>query len=208
MDGVDAVRYIMQNDIPGDIVECGVYQGHFEVLWAQELIKSNKTDRHIWMFDTFEGLPPPGPEDYSCENAKYGQLTAEEMYEEWKRQKEIYAGWCYCPLEHVKQNIESTGYPTTKLHYVKGDVMETLNISFNIPPQIAILRLDTDWYISSKFELEKMYDSVVPGGVIIFDDYYQWNGQRQATDEFFKERGLEYEFVDIGNDKTSAIIKK
>jgi len=69
------------------------------------------------------------------------------------------------------------------------------------------LRLDTDWYESSKYELEQMYDNVVSGGVIIFDDYYHWNGQRKATDDFFASKNLKYDFVNIGNNKTSAIIK-
>ena len=69
------------------------------------------------------------------------------------------------------------------------------------------MRLDTDWYESSKYELEQLYDNVVSGGVIIFDDYNHWQGQRKATDDFFKKIGIEYNFVDIGNYKTSAIIK-
>ena len=63
--------------------------------------------------------------------------------------------------------------------------METLQNNENIPDKIAILRLDTDWYESSKFELETLYNNVVSGGVIIFDDYYHWDGQRRAVDDFF-----------------------
>ena len=77
-----------------------------------------------------------------------------------------------------------------------------------IPEKIAILRLDTDWYESSKYELEQMYDNVVTGGVIIFDDYYHWDGQRRAVDDFFLSRNIHYDFVNIGNNKTCAIIKK
>ena len=77
-----------------------------------------------------------------------------------------------------------------------------------IPEKIAILRLYTDWYESSKYELEQMYDNVVTGGLIIFDDYYHWDGQRRATDEFFLTRNIKYDFVNIGNHKTAAIIKK
>jgi hypothetical protein len=104
--------------------------------------------------------------------------------------------------------LRSTGYPENKLHYIVGDVMETLQDKKNIPDKIAILRLDTDWYESSKYELEQLYDNVVSGGVIIFDDYYHWDGQRRATDDFFVSRNISYNFVDIGNDKTAAIIKK
>jgi hypothetical protein len=86
--------------------------------------------------------------------------------------------------------------------------METLKDKTKIPEKIAILRLDTDWYKSSKYELEQMYDNVVTGGIIIFDDYYYWEGQRKATDEFFLTRNISYNFVNLGNEKTAAIIKK
>jgi len=86
--------------------------------------------------------------------------------------------------------------------------METLKYKTNIPEKIAILRLDTDWYESTKYELEQMYDNVVSGGLIIFDDYYHWDGQRRAVDEYFKSINVNYYFVNIGNFKTAAIIKK
>ena len=82
--------------------------------------------------------------------------------------------------------LNSTGYPQNKLHYIVGDVMETLQDKSKLPEKIAILRLDTDWYESSKYELEQMYDNVVIGGVIIFDDYYHWDGQRRSTDDFLQ----------------------
>jgi hypothetical protein len=94
--------------------------------------------------------------------------------------------WCFASLEYVKNRLKSTGYPENKLHYIVDDVMETLKDKTNIPEKISILRLHTDWYESSKFELECMYENVVNGGIIIFDDYYHWNGQQKATDDFFK----------------------
>jgi len=86
--------------------------------------------------------------------------------------------------------------------------MKTLQDKKIIPEKIAILRLDTDWYESSYYELEQMYDNVSPGSVIIFDDYYHWNGQRRATDEYFASIGIKPTFFKIGNGKTAAIIKK
>ncbi len=111
-------------------------------------------------------------------------------------------------MAEVQNRLNSTGYPQEKLHYIVGDVMETLRDKTAIPEKIAVLRLDTDWYESSKYELEQMYDNVVTGGVIIFDDYYHWEGQRKATNEFFSSRNINYDFVNLGNGKTSAIIKK
>jgi len=209
MDGADAVKYILENNIEGDIVECGVAEANMEYAWIKELMKHNVV-RDIYLFDTFAGLTEPSEEDYTCDDAKLYKMSKDDVYTEWKKHiinKDI-NNWCFFSLNYVKNKLESTGYPPYRLHYVKGDVMKTLNCKENIPYKIAILRLDTDWYESSKFELEKLYDNVVKGGLIIFDDYYHWNGQRKATDEFFKKINVQYEFVDINNKKTAAIIKK
>jgi len=208
MDGADAVNYILQNNIEGCIIECGVESGNFEHIWINELMKNNSI-RDIYLFDTFGGLVEPTEYDYTCKDAKLYKMNKDEVYTTWKNHviNEKVNGWCYTPLDKVKQRLNSTGYPQNNLHYVVGDVMETLKDKTTIPEKIAILRLDTDWYESSKYELEQMYDNVVAGGVIIFDDYYHWDGQRRATDEFFKSRNINYNFVNIGNLKTAAIIK-
>jgi O-methyltransferase len=209
MDGEDAIKYILENNIEGVIVECGVGDGYFEHIWINELMKNNSV-RDIYLYDTFGGLVEPTEYDYTCNDAKLYQMSTEQVYNTWKSQiiNEKVNNWCYTPLEIVQNRLNSTGYPENRLHYVVGDVMETLKDKVTIPDKIAILRLDTDWYESSKYELEQMYDNVVTGGVIIFDDYYHWNGQRKATDDFFLSRNMNYDFVNIGNFKTSAIIKK
>ena len=209
MDGANAIKYILSNNIEGSIIECGVYTGDFEYVWIQELMKHNSV-RDIYLFDTFRGLVKPSEHDYTCEDAVLFKQNNKELIDEWnsliidnKTNK-----MCYCPLDYVKNRLNNTGYDQTKIHYIVGDVMETLQNKENIPDKIAILRLDTDWYESSKFELEALYNNVVSGGVIIFDDYYHWNGQRKATDEYFRSINETYDFVNIGNGKTSAIIKK
>ena len=209
MDGADAVNYILQNNIEGCIIECGVESGNFEHIWINELMKNNSV-RDIYLFDTFGGLVEPTEYDYTCKDAKLYQMNKNEVYSTWKNHviNEKVNGWCYTPLDAVKTRLNSTGYPQNNLHYVVGDVMETLKDKTTIPEKIAILRLDTDWYESSKYELEQMYDNVVIGGIIIFDDYYHWDGQRRATDDFFLSRNINYDFVNIGNYKTAAIIKK
>jgi hypothetical protein len=209
MDGADAINYILQNNIEGVIVECSVGSGNFEHIWINELMKNN-TVRDIYLYDTFGGLVEPSEYDYTCKDTKYYQMNKDEVYNTWKSNiiNEKTNGWCYTPLEKVKNRLNSTGYPENNLHYVVGDVMETLKDKTTIPEKIAILRLDTDWYESSKYELEQMYNNVVTGGVIIFDDYYHWDGQRKATDDFFLSININYDFVNIGNFKTAAIIKK
>ena len=118
-------------------------------------------------------------------SATQGRATYTMEFEKYSSKNNIIDektnGWCYTPLEKVQNRLNSTGYSQSNLHYVVGDVMETLKDKTKIPEKIAILRLDTDWYESSKYELEQMYDNVVSGGVIIFDDYYHWDGQRRAT---------------------------
>jgi O-methyltransferase len=209
MDGANAIKYILENNIKGVIVECGVGDGNFEHIWINELLKNNVV-RDIYLYDTFEGLDEPTEHDYTCKDAILGNMNKADVYNNWKSQKitDRINGWCYTPLDKVKDRLNSTGYSQNNLHYIVGNVMETLKDKTNIPEKISILRLDTDWYESSKYELEQMYDNVVIGGIIIFDDYYHWNGQRKATDDFFKNRNINYQFVNMGNGKTSAIIKK
>ena len=209
MDGPDAIKYIIDNNIQGDIVECGVESGNFEYIWINELTKRNEL-RNIYLYDTFAGLTAPGEHDYTCDDAKIFKMDNDTVYKTWKANiiENNKNAWCCKPLEYVKNRLSSTGYPENYLHYIVGDVMVTLNKPENIPEKIAILRLDTDWYDSSKFELEKLFKNVVNGGIVIFDDYYHWNGQRKATDDFFKKIGVDYYFFNIGNGRTSAIIKK
>lgn len=208
MDGADAINYILKDNIEGVIIECGVDNGNFEHIWINELMKNNEV-RDIYLYDTFAGLTQPSVNDYTCKDAKLYQMNQDEVYNMWKNEiiDQNTNGWCYTALENVQNRLNSTGYPQNKLHYIVGDVMETLKDKSKIPEKIAILRLDTDWYESSKYELEQMYDNVVIGGVIIFDDYYHWDGQRRATDDFFASKNINYNFVNIGNHKTSAIIK-
>ena len=168
MDGLDAIQYILKNNIEGCIIECGVASGDFEYIWIQELMKNNTT-RDIYLYDTFGGLVKPTEYDYTCDNAVIYQMNRYDVYDTWARQiiTDDINGWCYVPLDIVKDRLNATGYPENKLHYIVGDVLETLQIKENIPDKIAILRLDTDWYESSKFELEKLYHNVVSGGVFI-----------------------------------------
>ena len=203
MDGADVIDYIVENSIDGVLVECGVEGGNMEVAWIHRL-KYHREVRDIYMYDTFTGLTEPGEHDYTCDDATLYSMNKHQVYATWKNyQREHGNDWCFASLSSVQSRLSHTGYPEERLHYVVGDVMETLR--GELPDRIAVLRLDTDWYESSKMELEMLYDKVVPGGVIIFDDYYHWNGQRKATDEFFSERGLSYEFVRI-NQKTAAIL--
>ena len=172
MDGADAIKYIIDKNISGNIVECGVGDGKMEHIWIQELMQYG-VRRNIFMYDTFAGLVEPSEYDYTCQDTKLEiKMDINAVHNRWKESiiNETTNWWCYTPLYAVQNKLNSTGYPQEYLHYIVGDVMKTLDVF--IPPNIAILRLDTDWYESSKYELERMYDNVVSGGLIIFDDYY------------------------------------
>ena len=213
MDTEEAIAYCEENNIRGSYVECGVYWGGHPVMACNTILENSFTIRDIYMYDTYEGLPEPGEYDYTTDDAELWHMNREEVLQTWKSYQTLAnspagdtQGWCYCSLEDVKKNVFETNYPKDKLHFIKGDVMETLTQEENIPDEISVLRLDTDWYESSKFELEKLYHKVTKGGVIILDDYFHWDGQRRATDEFLQENNLEKTIVK-NNELTGYFIK-
>jgi O-methyltransferase len=205
MDTKEALLYCNEKKIEGSYVECGVASGTHPIIACNTIIQNNLLKRDIYMYDTYEGLTKPGEYDYSL-NPSF--MNNEKVIETWKKKQtnENRSDWCCCSLEQVKKNVNETKYPEEKLNFIKGDVFETLKDEKYLPKKIAVLRLDTDWYDSSKFELEILYNRVVDGGVIIFDDYYFWNGQHKATDEFLKENNIK-KTVKRYNHKTGYFIK-
>jgi O-methyltransferase len=169
-----AVRYVEANNIPGAFVECGVWKGGSSMAAALTF----KTPRSMYLFDTFEGMSVPTEHD---RQATSGQL-ASTMLREAAQDDTLR---CYSPLEEVKLNMGSTGYPAAQINYIKGKVEDTLPEA--APQQIAVLRLDTDWYESTRHELEHLYPRLSPGGVLIIDDYGYWSGARKAADEYLRD---------------------
>ena len=178
-----AVEYLVKNNIAGDIVECGVWKGGSMMLIAKRLLQLNNSNRKLFLFDTFEGMSEPNEKDVSAIDSS----TAKELLEKENRSEGDNV-WCYSSLDEVKSNLRKINYPSDKLFYYKGKVEDTLpEPSLG---EIALLRLDTDFYESTKHELETLYDKVVPGGVLIIDDYGHWSGSQKAVDEFIEERNL------------------
>jgi O-methyltransferase len=172
-----AVRHVVAAKVPGAIVECGVWRGGSMMAVARTLADLGRTDIPLYLFDTFEGMPEPSDEDvlWTGESAK--ELLATET----GRSAELL--WAEASLDDVRRTMERTGYPSHLIRYVEGKVQDTLPAG--APDSIALLRLDTDWYESSKHELEHLYPRLSSGGVLILDDYGWWNGVRKATDEYF-----------------------
>lgn len=178
-----AVQYVVKKGIPGDFVECGVWKGGASMMMAKTLMTMGETDRKIYMYDTYEGMTKPTEEDRSVMS---GTVPVQEIWE--RSQSGDHNEWCYGPLEGVKAAMRSTGYPEDKIMFIKGQVEET--IPGTMPGQIALLRLDTDWYSSTKHEMEHLFPLLVPGGVLILDDYGYWAGARQAVDEYLDKRKI------------------
>lgn len=178
----NAVQYITDHQIEGDIVECGVWRGGSMAAAAKTLVKANVSDRKIRMYDTFDGMSPPTEQDVD-----YQGQTAERLMCEQDRE-DASSVWCRSPLDQVKSTMEQTGYPGERIEFVVGKVEETL--PRNVPEKIALLRLDTDWYESTRCELEYLFPKLVAGGVLIVDDYGHWEGCRRAVDEYFQQNQI------------------
>jgi hypothetical protein len=179
---IQAVRYVSATAIPGDIVECGVWRGGSMMAAALTLIECKDIARELFLFDTFEGMSAPGARDVDLEGRLAGQLLGVQDRNDPK------SVWCYAPLADAQAAMARTGYPAARTHFLEGKVEET--IPERAPARIAILRLDTDWYESTRHELEHLYPRLVPGGVLIIDDYGHWKGAREAVDEYLRVKGL------------------
>ena len=174
-----AVIYVVEAGIPGALVECGVWRGGSMLAIASTLVELGATDRDLYLFDTFETMPPPGPNDVDV----WGQHASE--YYDAAMASPVYS---YIPEEQIKSILVGAGYPAERLHFVKGMVEET--IPAGAPEQIALCRLDTDWYESTAHEMRHLYPRIAPGGVLLIDDYGHFMGSKQAVDEYMEEQGL------------------
>jgi O-methyltransferase len=173
------MKYILENNIAGDIVECGVYRGGSSMMVAKMLQNRKIINRQVFLYDTFEGMPAPSQNDLDFRGE-----TASELLE--TDEKNLIR--CYADLPDVKANMKLTEFPKSNIHYIKGKVEET--IPSTMPKQIAVLRLDTDWYESTYHELVHLYPKLSVNGVLIIDDYGHWEGCRKAVDQYFSEQNI------------------
>lgn len=174
------VDYVLKNNIPGDFVECGVWRGGSSMLIAKMLSNRAITNRKIYLYDTFEGMSAPLEVDETFRGDK-----ADRLMDEGVENKEE-SVWCLASLEDVQNNLKLTKFPLENTVYIKGKVEDT--IPQHLPTAtIALLRLDTDWYESTKHELTFMYPMLEQNGILFIDDYGHWKGCRKAVDEYFAE---------------------
>jgi O-methyltransferase len=165
-----AIHYIVKNHIPG----CMMFA-------AQALMSLGDTGRDLWLFDTFAGMSAPSPID-----KKHGTKSALEVWGSTLQDDK--SSWCYSSLHEVQENMYGTGYPKERLHFIKGDVAKTL--TKQDVGTISLLRLDTDWYESTKLELEILFPKIAKEGVLIVDDYGTWDGAKKACDDYFMDKHL------------------
>lgn len=170
----DAVEYVVRRGVPGDLVECGVWRGGSSMAIALTLLKLGVSDRRLWLYDTFGTMPAPGEHDRD---------SAGRDVAGWET---TMLGDSGLSLPEVRAALRSTGYADERIRYVPGLVEQT--IPAEAPERIALLRLDTDWYSSTRYELEHLYPRLEPGGVLIVDDYGHLAGARKAVDDYFAHR--------------------
>lgn len=176
----EAMEWLNSHHIAGAFVECGVWKGGSSMLASENCRLHPTILREFYLYDTFEGMSPPEDVDKNFKGE-----SAEALMEATSATKESSNMWAIGPIDLVRENMVTSGVPSERLHLIQGDVEQTIQPNTG-PEEIALLRLDTDWYNSTKHELTHLFHRIVPGGFLIIDDYGHWAGCRKAVDEFFQ----------------------
>ena len=179
-----SLEYIKNQNIDGDIVECGVYNGNTLSFIGLISDKFN-LEKKIWGFDTFDGFINDTFTDYDTDFKTGKKINYEKV--------DLY----YSIDDVQKIIINNDPNKFEKYNLIKGDILETLNDEKNIPKKICFLRLDTDIYKTTKKQLEILFDRLVPGGVLHIDDYGLIPGVKKAVDEFFYNKKVWLHRVDL-----------
>lgn len=181
---VSAIKYLKKNQIEGDYAETGIWRGGISILSYQIFSEKFKKKKHFYLYDTFEGMVKPGKFD------KKLNKNLSQVIDKWKKTSKTKEGWNFSSLNEVKDNIIRICGKRSLIDFtfIKGKVEKSLKNRKNLPKKICLLRLDTDFYHSTKAELKYLFDRVSNGGIIIFDDYSNWLGAKKAIDNFLKNK--------------------
>ena len=191
----DCSRAVLEKEISGDFVECGVWKGGSAGLMGLALEAFEPgSSRKLHLFDSFEGLPQPCAEDGERAAEYSGGVNSGDL---------VSVHQCEAGLDEVRDFLLNTlSLPSNRLVFHKGWFQETIPHLGTEPESIAVLRLDGDWYESTKVCLEHLYDRLTPGGIVILDDYFCWEGCKKATDEYRLAHNISYAIIPI--DKEAA----
>jgi O-methyltransferase len=167
----ERVADVNAQNLPGDIVECGVWHGGSGAVMAAACLDAN-IRRQVWLFDSFQGLPRPGKNDGSMEQDFY------------------FDGWCKGDTDKVREIFDRLKIPPDTLQIVPGWFDATLTANKPRISQIAVMHVDADFYDPVKLVLDTFFDRVVPGGFVVIDDYWLYPGCKKAVDEFMQKSQL------------------
>tara|TARA_Y100001968_G_scaffold315855_1_gene342948 strand:+ start:1108 stop:1899 length:792 start_codon:yes stop_codon:yes gene_type:complete len=175
---ISATKYVIREKIDGDIIECGVWRGGCSIAMAKTIKRFN-SNKKIILYDTFAGMTRPTEDDVKAKNGRNALKKFNDL------NTEGYNKWCYASVEEVKASFKKYGLLDIA-SFRKGDISAVLKDNKDdLPTKISLLRLDTDWYESTKDEMEILYPKVSKNGILLVDDYGSWEGARKAIDEYF-----------------------
>lgn len=177
------IETVLQDDVPGDLVECGVWRGGASILMRAVLAAYGDEKRNVWLCDSFEGVPPPDEENYVADKIPRFNLGLHHA-----------APVLAVTQEQVKANFERYGLLDDQVRFIPGWFKDTLH---KAPiEQISVLRLDGDLYESTIQALEPLYPKLSPGGYCIIDDY-NLEYCRKAVADYRSQHGITAEIIDI-----------
>lgn len=184
-------QQVLNRDVPGCFVECGVWKGGSSAIMALA-IKHTSQKRHLHLFDSFEGLPEPTEKDGAAAAAYSGGRNKGKL---------AAINQCRAGLDEVRHLILDVVKVNNEFaHFHVGWFQNTIPTDAGQLGPIALLRLDGDWYDSTKICLEHLYPLLSPGGVIILDDYFCWEGCQKATDEYRSRNNIPHPIHQIDQD--------
>jgi len=171
------VKYVDDTSVPGNLVECGVWKGGAAGIMALAHLRYGKEPRQLWLFDAWDDWPDPTSKDGSqFDDLQRGTLAKADN-----------SG----AFEACRDLIENTiGLAQDRVSYERGLFENTVPGAAERVGPIALLRLDGDWYESTKACLEEFFPKLVPGGVLVIDDYGWCDGCKRAVDEFLEAREI------------------
>lgn len=174
---INACKHAIQAGIEGDFVECGVWRGGNSIA-AKLTFENCGSDKKVWLFDTFSGMTAPTEKD----TTRFSDKSAGDRFDEGQTGE--HNEWCFASLEDVKANFQLANTDLGGVRFIAGDVTKTLAVDANLPEGLCVLRLDTDFYDSTKAEMEVLYPRLACGGSLLIDDFGHWDGARRAVEEY------------------------